>query len=173
MTKFKQIFRTKLILTLFSFLLAGLLIADEVKYTDSWGKQGFQLSQQKTSGVEVVYSINSFTFSSTQINGEALDVIVDENLVERAEEMGNYLMDCLSEINSPYVDHYRGKGLLVGIVLKPEAGGARRFCEALQARGVLAKETHEVVIRLAPPLVINKEELDWALRQIAEVLCEV
>ncbi len=103
---------------------------------------------------------------------EALNVIVDENLVERAAEMGDYLMDCLAEINSPYVDHYRGKGLLVGIVLKPEAGGARRFCEALQARGVLAKETHEVVIRLAPPLVIKKEELDWALRQIAEVLAE-
>ena len=103
---------------------------------------------------------------------EALDVIVDENLVERAAEMGDYLMECLAEINSPYVDHCRGKGLLVGIVLKPEAGGARRFCEALQSRGVLAKETHEVVIRLAPPLVIEKEELDWALRQIAEVLTE-
>lgn len=103
---------------------------------------------------------------------EALNVIVDENLVERAAEMGDYLMDCLSEINSPYVDHCRGKGLLVGIVLKPEAGGARRFCEALQERGVLAKETHGVVIRLAPPLVIEKDELDWALHQIAEVLCE-
>jgi ornithine--oxo-acid transaminase len=103
---------------------------------------------------------------------EALDVIIDEKLVERAAEMGDYLMKRLAEINSPYVDHYRGKGLLVGIVLKPEAGGARRFCEALQARGVLAKETHEVVIRLAPPLVIEKEDLDWALQQIAEVLTE-
>ncbi len=103
---------------------------------------------------------------------EALAVIVEENLVEKAAEMGDYLMECLSEINSPFVDHYRGKGLLVGIVLKPEAGGARRFCEALQSRGVLAKETHEVVIRLAPPLVIEKDELDWALRQIAEVLSE-
>jgi ornithine--oxo-acid transaminase len=106
------------------------------------------------------------------IASEALDVIVDENLVARAAELGDYLMECLAEINSPYVDHYRGKGLMVGIVLKPEAGGARRFCEALQARGVLAKETHEVVIRLAPPLVIEKEELDWALHQIAEVLTE-
>jgi ornithine--oxo-acid transaminase len=106
------------------------------------------------------------------IASEALDVIVDEDLVERAAEMGDYLMECLAEINSPYVDHFRGKGLMVGIVLKPEAGGARRFCEALQARGVLAKETHEVVIRLAPPLMIEKEELDWALRQIAEVLTD-
>ncbi len=103
---------------------------------------------------------------------EALKVIVEENLVERAAEMGAYLMDCLSEINSPYVDHYRGRGLLVGIVLKPEAGGARRFCEALQVRGLLAKETRKHIIRLAPPLVIEKEELDWSLRQIAEVLSD-
>lgn len=103
---------------------------------------------------------------------EALDVIVDEKLADRAAQMGDYLMECLAEINSPYVDHYRGKGLLVGIVLKPEAGGARRFCEALQAQGVLAKETHQVVIRLAPPLIIEKEELDWALHQIAKVLTE-
>jgi ornithine--oxo-acid transaminase len=103
---------------------------------------------------------------------EALDVIVDEKLADRAAQMGDYLMECLSEINSPYVDYYRGKGLLVGIVLKPDAGGARRFCEALQAQGVLAKETHKVVIRLAPPLIIEKEELDWALHQIAKVLTE-
>ena len=103
---------------------------------------------------------------------EALDVIVDEKLADRAAQMGDYLMECLSEINSPYVDYYRGKGLLVGIVLKPDAGGARRFCEALQAQGVLAKETHQVVIRLAPPLIIEKEELDWALHQIAKVLTE-
>jgi ornithine--oxo-acid transaminase len=103
---------------------------------------------------------------------EALDVIVDENLVGRAEEMGAYLMDCLAEINSPYVDHVRGKGLLVGMVLKPDAGGARRFCEALLQRGVLAKETHEVVIRLAPPLIIQRDELDWAVHQIAAVLAE-
>jgi len=104
---------------------------------------------------------------------EALNVIVDENLIERAAEMGKYLMECLSEINSPYVDHCRGKGLMVGIVLKDEVGGARRFCEALRDRGVLAKETHQVVIRLTPPLVIKKEELDWAVRQIAEVLTEI
>lgn len=103
---------------------------------------------------------------------EALQVLVDEHLPDRAREMGAYLMDCLAEINSPYVDHCRGKGLLVGIVLKPESGGARRFCEALQKRGILAKETHEVVIRLAPPLVIQKDELDWALRELAAVLCD-
>ena len=65
---------------------------------------------------------------------------------------------------------FRGKRLFVGIVLKPQAGGARRFCEALKERGVLAKDTHGTVIRLAPPLVITKEELGWMLEQIAEVL---
>lgn len=101
---------------------------------------------------------------------EALKVIVDEHLCERAAELGEYLMRRLHKIRSPYVARLRGRGLLVGIVLKPEAGGARRFCEALQERGVLAKDTHRTVIRLAPPLVINKEELDWALEQIEQVL---
>ena len=64
----------------------------------------------------------------------------------------------------------RGKGLLIGVELKPEAGGARRFCEALAARGVLCKETHENVLRLAPPLVIDRATIDWALGPLAEVL---
>jgi len=101
---------------------------------------------------------------------EALKVIVDENLCERAAELGDYLLARLREIESPHVALYRGKGLFVGIVLKPQAGGARRFCEALKDRGMLCKETHETIIRLAPPLVITKEELDWALEQVAEVL---
>ncbi len=101
---------------------------------------------------------------------EALKVIVDEHLCERSAELGEYLMARLRGIQSPYVALCRGKGLFVGIVLKPEAGGARRFCEALKERGVLAKDTHGTVIRLAPPLVITKEELDWALERIAEVL---
>jgi len=101
---------------------------------------------------------------------EALKVIVDEGLCERATELGEYLMARLQEIRSPHVALCRGKGLLVGIVLKPEAGGARRFCEALKERGVLAKDTHGTVIRLAPPLIITKDELDWALERIEEVL---
>jgi len=101
---------------------------------------------------------------------EALKVIVDEHLCERAAELGKYLMARLREIQSPHVALYRGKGLFAGIVLKPKAGGARRFCEALKERGVLAKDTHGTVIRLAPPLVITKEELDWALERIEEVL---
>jgi ornithine--oxo-acid transaminase len=76
----------------------------------------------------------------------------------------------LVEINSPHIKQVRGKGLLIGVELHPEAGGARRFCEALQARGVLAKETHTHVIRLAPPLIITREEVDWALERIQDVL---
>ncbi len=101
---------------------------------------------------------------------EALKVIQEENLCERAAELGDHLMARLREIQSPHIRLIRGKGLFVGIVLKLEAGGARRFCEALQERGVLAKETHENVIRLAPPLVITREEIDWALERLAEVL---
>jgi len=101
---------------------------------------------------------------------EALKVIVDERLCERAEEMGAYLLARLREIKSPHVALYRGKGLFVGIALKAEAGGARRFCQALRDRGVLAKDTHRTVIRLAPPLVIKKEELDWAIERVEEVL---
>jgi ornithine--oxo-acid transaminase len=101
---------------------------------------------------------------------EALKVIVDEHLCERAAELGDYLLARLREIQSPHVALCRGKGLLVGIVLKPGAGGARRFCEALKERGVLAKDTHGTIIRLAPPLIITKEELDWMLERIAGVL---
>lgn len=101
---------------------------------------------------------------------EALKIIVEENLCERAADLGGYLMQKLNEIKSRHVDFYRGKGLWVGIVLKKEAGGARRFCEALKQRGVLAKETHWNIIRLAPPLVITKKEIDWAVDRIEQVL---
>ena len=101
---------------------------------------------------------------------EALKVIVDEHLCERSAELGEYLMARLRDIQSRHVALVRGKGLFVGIVLKPQAGGARRFCEALKERGVLAKDTHGNVIRLAPPLVITQKELDWALERIEEVL---
>lgn len=101
---------------------------------------------------------------------EALRIIIDENLIDRSAEMGDYLMGELRKIESPYVDFYRGKGLWIGIVLKSTAGGARQFCEALQQEGILAKETHENVIRIAPPLVITKAEIDQALVSIRKVL---
>ena len=101
---------------------------------------------------------------------EALKVIIDERLVEKSAETGEYLIGELRKIDSPYVDFYRGKGLWIGIVLKKDAGGARRFCEALKNKRMLAKETHENVIRLAPPLVITKKEIDTAIEIIQEVL---
>jgi len=101
---------------------------------------------------------------------EALRVIVDERLPERAAALGERMMARVRQMRSPHVEQVRGKGLLVGVVLKRQAGGARRFCEALKERGVLAKETHEHVIRLAPPLVISEQDLDWALDRVEEVL---
>ena len=101
---------------------------------------------------------------------EALKVIVEEGLIERARELGEYFMARLREINSPHVRMVRGKGLLIGVVLKPEAGGARRFCEALKTRGILCKETHEHIIRFAPPLVIEKQEIDWTVDIVNEIL---
>ena len=100
----------------------------------------------------------------------ALAVIRDEKLAERSEKMGTYFMEQLAEIPSPHVKEVRGKGLLIGVELKPEAGGARRFCEAMQKKGILAKETHDNVIRFAPPLIIEKETIDWALLSVREVL---
>jgi ornithine--oxo-acid transaminase len=100
----------------------------------------------------------------------SLRVIVEEKLVENAAEMGEYFQDQLAEIPSPHVKSVRGKGLLIGVELKPEAGGARRFCEALKEKGILAKETHVNIIRFAPPLIIDRETIDWALPSIREVL---
>ena len=101
---------------------------------------------------------------------EALRVLVDEQLIENSREMGAYLMQRLREIDSPHVKEVRGRGLLIGVELTDEAGGARRFCEALMERGLLCKETHHTVIRFAPPLVITKEDIDPALKHIEEVL---
>lgn len=104
------------------------------------------------------------------IASEALDVLVEENLVERSAELGEYLMDLLLSIESRHIKEIRGVGLWVGIELHKEAGGARRFCEALMQEGLLCKETHDHVIRLAPPLVISKEEINWAFARLKKVL---
>ncbi len=100
----------------------------------------------------------------------ALRVLTEERLTENAARMGAYFRAQLEAIPSPHVREVRGKGLLIGVELHPAAGGARRFCEALQARGILAKETHEHVIRFAPPLVIDQSTIDWALPAIRDVL---
>ncbi|HEX6901096.1 MAG TPA: ornithine--oxo-acid transaminase [Thermoanaerobaculia bacterium] len=100
----------------------------------------------------------------------ALRVLVEEKMVERSAELGPYFMEKLRKIQSKHVKEIRGKGLWIGIELHREAGGARRFCEALQGEGLLCKETHDHVIRIAPPLVIQKEEIDWAVERLEKVL---
>ena len=100
----------------------------------------------------------------------SLDVLVDEKLIEHAAELGPHLDARLRAIRSPLVKETRCLGLWAGIELVPEAGGARKYCYALKNRGLLCKDTHVNTIRLAPPLVITREELDWAVDQIQAVL---
>ncbi|BCW93517.1 MAG: ornithine aminotransferase [Thermoanaerobaculum sp.] len=100
----------------------------------------------------------------------ALKVLVEEGMIENSARLGDYFLERLRAIASPHVKEVRGKGLWIGVELVPEAGGARRFCEALQKEGLLCKETHVNTIRFAPPLVITRDELDWALERIAKVL---
>lgn len=101
---------------------------------------------------------------------EALRVLVEENMIQNAYTMGAYLTGKLQRVESKHVKEVRGRGLLIGVELYPEAGGARRFCEALKEKGLLCKETHDNVIRFAPPLVIKKEDVDWAMERIEAVL---
>jgi len=100
----------------------------------------------------------------------ALRVLQEEGMVERSARLGAYFLERLRAIDSPHVHEVRGRGLWIGIELTREAGGARRFCEALQAEGMLCKETHEHIIRVAPPLVITQEEIDWAVERLTAVL---
>lgn len=101
------------------------------------------------------------------VASEALNVIVDENLAKNSEELGNYLMDKLKSISSSKIKEIRGKGLFVGIELSEKA---RPYCEELKNEGLLCKETHENVIRLAPPLIITKDEIDWAFEKVKNIL---
>ena len=104
---------------------------------------------------------------------EALNVLVDEGLIDNAQAQGEYLVGRLQRLESDHIAEVRGRGLLAGVELKPEARGARRFAEALKDEGVLCKETHENVLRFAPPLVITREDVDWALERIERVLTEL
>lgn len=87
--------------------------------------------------------------------------------------MGDYLLSELRNIKSPLISDVRGRGLFVGVEIDPALGKARDVCKALMARGLLSKETHHTVVRLAPPLCIGKDEIDWAIAQIREVLDEM
>jgi ornithine--oxo-acid transaminase len=104
------------------------------------------------------------------IGTAALRVILDEDLPARAYELGAYFMDRLNLIQSAHVKEIRGKGLLIGVEIREGSGTARPYCERLMELGILAKETHHQVIRFAPPLVITRDEIDWALERIEEVL---
>jgi ornithine--oxo-acid transaminase len=101
---------------------------------------------------------------------EALNILIEEDLAANSAKMGAYLLQQLRAIDSPMVREVRGKGLFIGMEIDPRYASARAICEALMARGLLSKETHATVVRLAPPLVITQAELDWAVSQITEVL---
>ncbi len=100
----------------------------------------------------------------------SLRVILEERLAERSDRLGTWFMERLRAIDSPHVEEVRGKGLMIGVVIRTSSGTARPYCEALQERGILAKETHGQVIRFAPPLVIDQETLEEALVHVEEVL---
>lgn len=100
----------------------------------------------------------------------ALRVLVEEGMIENAARVGAQLQAGLRAISGTRVKEVRGRGLMIGIELHPDAGGARQYCEALRGRGILCKETHEHTIRVAPPLVLTADEADWALEQFAAVL---
>ncbi|HLW73518.1 MAG TPA: ornithine--oxo-acid transaminase [Gammaproteobacteria bacterium] len=104
---------------------------------------------------------------------EALDTLMDEKLTDRSAELGAYLLDKLSGLKSPLIKSLRGKGLFIGIEIDPKQARARQVCERLMAQGILSKETHETVVRLAPPLVITRGQIDWAVERIAAVLIEM
>ncbi len=104
---------------------------------------------------------------------EALNILLDEDLPAKSAEMGTYLLDSLRKIDSPLITEVRGSGLFIGIEIDPAIGNARTICETLMERGLLSKETHETVVRLAPPLTIGKAEIDWAVEQIQVVVGEL
>jgi ornithine--oxo-acid transaminase len=103
----------------------------------------------------------------------ALKVLVEEGMVENAAEQGAYFMEGLNQIRSNSVKEVRGRGLMLAVELHPDAGGARRYCDALKERGILCKDTHEHSIRIAPPLVITRSEVDWTLDCFSKVLTEM
>ena len=102
----------------------------------------------------------------------ALKVLVEEGMIENAAWMGDYFLSNLSKIKAPHIKAVRGRGLMLAVEMTAAAGGARKYCEQLMARGLLCKETHENTIRFAPPLVITREEIDWALERIESVITQ-
>jgi ornithine--oxo-acid transaminase len=104
---------------------------------------------------------------------EALNILIEDELPQKSAAMGDYLMGRLRAFDTPLIKNIRGRGLFIGIEVDPALCSAREICELLMQRGLLSKETHETVVRLAPPLIVGQEEIDWAIDQIAEVLGEI
>ena len=100
----------------------------------------------------------------------ALKVLVEEGLIENAAAMGSYFMEGLMQMSNPLIKEIRGKGLMIGLEFHPDAGGARQYCEKLKDNGLLCKETHDHIIRFAPPLIITKDDVEWALERIHRVI---
>ncbi len=103
----------------------------------------------------------------------ALNILVEENLIAQAAKLGDYFLQCLKEIKSPMIDDVRGKGLLIGVAINPRYYSAREVCLKLLKRGILSKETHQTVVRFAPPLIITKEQIGDAVSVIAQVIGEL
>ena len=103
----------------------------------------------------------------------ALGVLVDEKMIENSHEQGEYFMEKLRGLKAASIKEVRGRGLWIGLELTEAAGGARRYCEALQRHGLLCKETHETTIRFAPPLCISRADLDWAFERVETVFAEL
>ncbi|WFU70399.1 ornithine--oxo-acid transaminase [Bradyrhizobium sp. CB2312] len=102
----------------------------------------------------------------------ALRVLVEEGMIENAARQGARFLEGLKDIRANTIRDVRGRGLMLAVELHPEAGRARRYCEALQGKGILAKDTHEHTIRIAPPLVVTSDEVDWALERLATTLTQ-
>jgi ornithine--oxo-acid transaminase len=100
----------------------------------------------------------------------ALKVLTEENMIKNAAAMGDYFLANLAKIRAPSIKEVRGRGLMMAVELTPDSGGARKYCEKLMSMGLLCKETHKDTIRFAPPLVITRDEIDWALERIETVL---
>lgn len=106
------------------------------------------------------------------VGAKALDILFNERLIERAEELGNYFLNSLKKIKSPLILDVRGKGLLIGLEVDSRYHSARDICLRLLKQGILSKETHHTVIRFAPPLIITKDQIDGVVKKVAEVLEE-
>jgi ornithine--oxo-acid transaminase len=104
------------------------------------------------------------------IASEALDILVDDALIDNSATMGRYFIHALRALESPLITAIRGRGLLLGIEIDPRQATAQDVCKRLMEHGILTKETHETVVRLAPPLIIDKPKIDWAVERIQATL---